>query len=78
MVESFGSLTVSGTAVLDGISRIRLVNGYLPSAGQLYAIMTYDTRSGAFAVIEDEDAQDSFTYDLDYGLDTLGLIAVPV
>ena len=46
--------------------------------GQPYAVMTCNARSGALAVIEDEDPEDAFAYNLGYGIDSLNLIVLSV
>lgn len=45
-------LSVGGPASLDGTLRIRFVNGFVPSIGQSFTIMTYPSRTGAFSMID--------------------------
>ncbi len=47
----FGQSTVHGTATLNGTLTLTLVNGYTPSAGQSYQVMTYTGVSGNFASV---------------------------
>jgi hypothetical protein len=45
----FGQLNVGGTANLDGTLALTLVNGYIPTTGDAFPIMTYGSRSNDFA-----------------------------
>jgi hypothetical protein len=45
----FGQLNVSGTATLDGTLTATLVNGYTPTTGDTFAVLTYHSRNGDFA-----------------------------
>jgi hypothetical protein len=44
-----GQLNVAGTAFLDGTLVLTPVNGYVPSTGDSFAILTYGARNGDFA-----------------------------
>jgi hypothetical protein len=44
----FGQLQVAGTANLDGTLALTPLNGYTPSTGDAFTIMTYAARTGAF------------------------------
>src|SRR5262249_27345430 len=46
----YGSMAVTGTADLDGTLTLTPVNGYTPSTGDSFSILTYGDRAGAFAV----------------------------
>jgi hypothetical protein len=41
-----GQLTVTGTAALDGILTLTPVNGYTPTTGDSFAMLTFATRNG--------------------------------
>jgi hypothetical protein len=45
----FGQLSVGGTANLDGTLALTPVNGYAPSTGDAFPIMSFTVRSGDFA-----------------------------
>ena len=45
----FGQLAVTGTATLAGTLQDTLVNGYVPTTGDTFQILTYGARSGDFA-----------------------------
>jgi hypothetical protein len=45
----FGQLQVHGTANLGGTLALTPVNGYTPTTGDSFAILTYATRGGDFA-----------------------------
>ncbi len=47
----FGRVT-TGTANLGGRVRTRFVNGFGPTTGQAFAVLTYGTRTGTFATAE--------------------------
>ena len=48
-VGQFDQLNVAGLAELDGTLEIVLFNGFVPSAGQSFEILTYGSRDGEFA-----------------------------
>lgn len=45
----FDQLAVAGTATLNGALSIRVVNGFVPVPGDVFQVMQYNLRSGAFA-----------------------------
>lgn len=47
----YGRITASGSATLTGTLSIQLAGGYGPSAGQLYTVLTYASRSGQFQAL---------------------------
>ena len=47
----FDQLTVSGTATLAGTLNLSLINGYMPSAGNSFQIITCGTRCGTFGTV---------------------------
>jgi Ca2+-binding RTX toxin-like protein len=48
----FDQLLVSGTATFDGTLDIVLADGFIPSPGDSFPVMTYSTHTGGFAEIE--------------------------
>jgi len=47
----FGRVTVSDEATLDGELNVNLVNGFVPSEGNTFQLLTYGSRTGTFATI---------------------------
>jgi hypothetical protein len=47
----YDQLVVSGTVTLDGTLNITLVNGFTPSTGDTFTILTYSAFTGQFATI---------------------------
>jgi hypothetical protein len=44
----FSQMSVGGTATLNGTLKVTLANGYTPTTGDTFQIMTYGARSGDF------------------------------
>jgi hypothetical protein len=47
--SQYDRLAVSGTATLDGTLSVTLVNGFQPSPGDTFAVLTFGAHSGTFA-----------------------------
>jgi len=47
----FGRMNITGTANLDGVLNIVLVDGFGPRAGQSFEIMTFGSRNGQFSTV---------------------------
>ena len=47
----FDRLAITGSATLDGTLNASLINGFTPSANDSFQVMTYGSRTGAFAAI---------------------------
>jgi hypothetical protein len=47
----YGQLDASSTGSINGTLNVSLANGYVPTAGQVYPIMTFSARSGAFTTV---------------------------
>src|ERR1043166_2998185 len=45
----YDQINVAGLAQLDGTIKIQLLNGFIPVVGNTFTILTWGTRSGAFA-----------------------------
>jgi hypothetical protein len=48
---SYGALSVTGTATLDGTLQGQLENGYQPPKGTNFKVLTFGSRSGQFATV---------------------------
>jgi hypothetical protein len=48
---TFGQLSVGGTATLAGTLNVSTGNGFVPSPGQAFSVLLYQTRSGTFATL---------------------------
>jgi len=46
----YDQLNVTGTATLDGTLGVTAVNGFVPATGDIFQVLTYGARNGAFAV----------------------------
>jgi hypothetical protein len=62
--SSFDQVAISGTATLDGTLHVILANGFTPSVGDTFKILTYDGKSGTFATKTLSDS--SLTYSIQY------------
>jgi autotransporter-associated beta strand protein len=47
----FDQLVIAGLAALSGTLNVSLLGGFLPAVGDLYAVLTFGSSSGAFAAI---------------------------
>jgi uncharacterized repeat protein (TIGR01451 family) len=47
----FDRLAVTGAATLDGALSATLINGFVPTAGQSFQVMTFASRAGTFATV---------------------------
>jgi len=57
----FASLAISGAATLNGTLALFVVDGFTPSAGNAFQVLTYNSRTGTFATIADNDQAHGFT-----------------
>lgn len=46
----YDRLAVSGTAILDGTLNVALIDGFTPVRGDRFQVLTFDSRSGDFAI----------------------------
>jgi adhesin HecA-like repeat protein len=51
--SQFSAVNVTGTATLDGTLKLILTDGFVPVSGDLFQIMTFGSRSGTFATVDD-------------------------
>jgi hypothetical protein len=72
-------LAITGAATLDGTVNASLINGFVPTPGQTFQFLTYASRTGVFATINDTDPDDGITYTTTYNpIDaTLNATATP-
>jgi hypothetical protein len=47
----YSRLVVSGAAVLNGTLEVNMINGFLPSLGDAFSIMTFNSSSGSFSAV---------------------------
>lgn len=47
----YDRLVVSGTATLDGVLNVTLINGFQPGVGDAFEVLDYGSHSGAFSTI---------------------------
>lgn len=52
MVNPGDRLAITGAAQLDGTLRVRLVDGFVPTAGETFVVLTASSVSGVFASVE--------------------------
>ncbi|HRF11814.1 MAG TPA: Ig-like domain-containing protein [Candidatus Accumulibacter phosphatis] len=74
--SDFGRISVSGLASLDGVIRPMLFGGFLPALGQTFRVMTFGSRTGSFASVEDGNPGDGVSYSAIYNPTNLSLLAI--
>jgi hypothetical protein len=62
---SFGRVTVTGAAALDGALELALVDGFLPELGNRFQIMTFGSRSGGFDTLQGTGIGGGLVFQLD-------------
>jgi hypothetical protein len=72
---SYDAVDVNGTARLAGTLRARLGAGFLPQAGDVFRIMTYGNRNGAFSAYAGLEPVSGLELVPLYGADSLELVA---
>jgi hypothetical protein len=63
-VTSFGRINFSGNAALTGTVSADFSNGYLPTSGNSFAVLTYDSETGIFANL---NLPSSIAWEANYG-----------
>jgi hypothetical protein len=58
LATEFGRINVSGLASLDGVIRPILSSEFIPALGQTFRVMTFGSRAGSFASVEDGNPGD--------------------
>ncbi len=51
----YPSFMVSGAATLDGILNVFFVDGFIPNVADAFQVLTYNSHTGTFATITDDD-----------------------
>jgi hypothetical protein len=67
----YDQLAIGGSATLDGTLQVSLVDGFTPSSGDSFQVMTYGSRSGSFATINGNGQ----SYVANYNSNDLTLVA---
>jgi len=73
----FDTLTISGNALLDGTLDIDFLNGFLPSYGDTFQILSFGSLTGRFADIEGLTFGSGEHFEVAYSPNGLTLTAVP-
>jgi hypothetical protein len=77
LASEFGRFSSSGSLVLDGMVRVSLSGGFVPSLGDEFAFLTYNARTGQFVGVDDADGTPGVGYNLTYGPIDAAITAVP-
>ena len=75
--QEHDQVNISNRAVLDGILNITLIDGFSPSLGDTFEIMTFGTRIGEFDTVAGTELSNGLYFGLDYGAERLVLTAIP-
>ncbi|MGE4003055.1 MAG: CARDB domain-containing protein, partial [Planctomycetaceae bacterium] len=77
--SEFDLLSVTGSATLAGALQVGLMNGFEPTGGGNFQVLTAASRSGEFASVIDLNPGDAFAFDAAYGASdvTLSVSSVP-
>jgi hypothetical protein len=65
---------VNGTATLDGVLNVSLLDDFKPEAGNEFLILPYTSHSGEFT---SPNLPEEYNWDLEYGISGLNLIRLP-
>ena len=71
----YDQVQVSGLATLGGTLELKELNGFQPTAGQVFDILTYGSRSGSFATVTGNYAGNGIGLSTTYGASKLSLTA---
>jgi hypothetical protein len=72
----FGVINVTGAATLAGTLNINLTNAFVPTVGQMFTIMNFDSTSGAFATVNGTDINGSLEFSVNVGATDITLAVV--
>lgn len=72
----FDWLSILGTATLDGVLKVSLVNGFTPSAGDFFDLLLATQVTGQFAVLDLPSLADGLAFESIYGEDFFRLAVV--
>jgi hypothetical protein len=73
--SQFDTLAVGGTATLGGTLNVSLTNGFAPSNGNAFQVISYASRSGAFATMNGLEPGNGLTFYPEYNLTNFTLRA---
>jgi len=74
---AFDQLSVPGNVTLDGTLNVTLLDGFVPSIGASYVIVTTGSRTGTFATTNGLAIGSGRKFDVSYGTDKVTLTVVP-
>jgi hypothetical protein len=63
---TFGDLAVSNGVLLDGTLSIKLVNGFVPTVGDTFTILTGSAISGTFTTVTGTSINSSEHFEVNY------------
>jgi len=72
----FGRFGVSGLASLDGTIKSVLFDGFTPVLGQTFRVLTYGSKLGTFATVEDGNPDDGVAYSAVYDTGGVSLLVI--
>ena len=72
--SQFDRLNVTGTATLAGTLHIALIDGFVPSLGDSFQIMTYASRTGSFGTVTGADIGGGSLLQLNFSPTSLSLV----
>jgi hypothetical protein len=73
-ISEFGRVNITGAATLAGTMEITLVNGFTPSLGNSFQVMTFASRAGSFDTILGLDLGGGLVLDPQYSATNLTLV----
>jgi hypothetical protein len=59
----FGQLNITGQATLDGTLTVHILNGFQPTSGASFVILTFGSGTGTFATIDGDGPAFTPSYD---------------
>ena len=71
---TYDRLVVTGSLTLGGRLQVRLINGFVPQAGQIFSILTGSPVSGQFAVL-DMPPMPGIAFQVQYTAQGVGMVA---
>lgn len=74
--SSFDSYEILGAATLDGVLEINLLNGFIPSEGESFDIMTFSSSTGVFSSITGADIGNGTHFEATYGAKSVSLTVI--
>jgi hypothetical protein len=74
----FDQLNIDGAATLSGTLDVRLLDGFVPTLGQSFEIMTFASRTGTFSTVNGLAIDGGLAFEPRYGATNLVLAVVPV